>query len=169
MLQQMLRQLQLENPAALGALHIPGWSSRERNELFAARLPACFEQIAQQMRIERSAASRNTSDDVLAYIHQNLSSSSLCVDSVASHFGISSTTLQKLCKEATGMTVAAYVEMQRLSRAYEMLTESRASIAQVAEACGFNSPNSFYKAFKRYYGMAPRSISDPLPNQEAES
>ena len=169
MLQQMLRQLQLENPAALGALHIPGWSSRERNELFASRLPACFEQIAQQMRIERSAASRNTADDVLAYIHQNLSSASLCVDSVASHFGISSTTLQKLCKEATGMTVAAYVEMQRLSRAYEMLTETRAPIAQVAEACGFNSPNSFYKAFKRYYGMAPRSISDPLPNQEAES
>lgn len=91
------------------------------------------------------------------------------MDSVASHFGISSTTLQKLCKEATGMTVAAYVEMQRLSRAYEMLTESRATIAQVAEACGFNSPNSFYKAFRRYYGKAPRSINDPLPNQEAVS
>lgn len=168
MLQQMLRQLQLENPSLLGSLHVPAWSSSERNELFAARLPACFEQVARQMLIGRSTASRNTADDMIAYIHQNLSSASLCVDSAASHFGISGTTLQKLCKEATGMTVAAYVEKQRLSRAYEMLSESRATIAQVAEACGFNSPNSFYKAFKRYYGKAPRSISDPIPVQEEE-
>lgn len=160
MIQRVLRQLQLENPVTLGSLTIPAYVRENRNEIFATALPECFEEFCEALRKSRANVSKNSSVQILEYINEHLSSSSLCVDSIASHFGVSGTTLQKLCKEATGSTVAAYIETQRLNKAYKMLTQTDATIAQVAQDCGFNSPNSFYKAFKRRFGTAPRSVGD---------
>jgi len=160
LLHRMLRQLQLENPVTLGALAIPAYVPEERNELFATALPACLEAFDEAIRSSHASASgKNTPMQIIGYISDHLSSPGLCVESVASHFGISASTLQRLCREATGTTVAAHIETQRLTKAYRMLTQTDASIAQVAQECGFNSPNSFYKAFKRRYGMAPRSLN----------
>ncbi len=160
MIYRVLRQLQLENPITLGSLTIPAYVRENRNKIFAQDLPECFEQFCEELRKSRASVQKNSSSEFMTYINENLSSPNLCVDSIASHFGISGTTLQKLCKEATGSTVAAYIETQRLSKAYNLLTQTEATIAQVAQDCGFNSPNSFYKAFKRRFGTAPRTISD---------
>ena len=161
LLHRMLRQLQLENPVTLGALAIPAYVSEDRNELFATALPACFEAFCDAIRSSHaSAGGKNTPMQIISYINERLSSPGLCVESVASHFGISASTLQRLCREATGTTVAAHIETQRLTKAYRLLTQTDSSIAQVAQECGFNSPNSFYKAFKRRYGMAPRSLNE---------
>ena len=161
LLQDILRQIQLENPLSLHTLTIPIWSWDERETLFSERLPAFFMQVCSVMRESRTAAADRSSEaQVLSYICERLASPELCVDSIADHFGISRTTLQKLCRNATGMSVAAYVEMQRLGRAYTMLAQRDVSVAQVAEACGWSSANSFYKAFKRCYGHAPRAVGE---------
>lgn len=169
MIQRVLHQLQLENPIALGHLTIPAYVSENRNEIFAASLPECFDEFCEALRKSRSGIARNSSIQILEYINIHLSSSSLCVDSIASHFGVSSTTLQKLLKETTGSTVAAYIETQRLNKAYKLLTQTNAAIAQVAQECGFNSPNSFYKAFKRSFGTAPRSVGESDFSEAQES
>lgn len=161
LVQDILRQIQLENPLSLHTLTIPVWSWDERETLFSERLPAFFAQVCSVMRDSRTAAADRSSEaQVLSYICERLSSPELCVDSVADHFDISRTTLQKLCRNATGMSVAAYIEMQRLGRAYTMLAQRDASVAQVAEACGWSSANSFYKAFRHCYGHAPRAVGE---------
>lgn len=159
MLRRILRQLQMENPVLLNALIIPPFAQANRNEVFLSLLPECFEKVCHSMQANRVTAPRNSVSDIMTYMDANLSDANLCVDSVASHFGISRTTLQKIYKEATGLTIASYIEQKRLACAFRLLTETDMTIAQVAGKCGFNSPNSFYKAFKRRYGMAPRSIN----------
>lgn len=159
-IRRMLRQLQLENPVILKNLSIPAYERHDHLELFSISLPACIESICQAISDARAVSAKNSAYDILEYLNRHLASPDLCINSVAEHFDISSTTLQRLCKENTGMTVAVYIETQRLSKACELLTQTGITIAQVAQECGFNSSNSFYKAFKRRYGRTPRSISE---------
>ena len=43
----------------------------------------------------------------------------------------------------------------RMTKAAELLVEQDMSIKEICYAVGFNSENSFYKAFKRTYGITP--------------
>lgn len=162
LLQRMLRQLQLENPTTLGFLNIPAFTTETREEVFLTLLPACMTELCNSLRESRVNRSDSLSA-VLEYINQNLISPELCIDSVASHFGISSTTLQKLCQEASGMPVASYIENQRMIKAYQLLLQGKGTVAEVARQCGYNSPNSFYKAFRRKFGIAPRDVAEGRP------
>ncbi|MBR4061046.1 MAG: helix-turn-helix domain-containing protein [Lachnospiraceae bacterium] len=40
-------------------------------------------------------------------------------------------------------------------RANELLIQQNKTIYEIAMECGFNSDNSFYKAYRRFYGHAP--------------
>jgi len=43
----------------------------------------------------------------------------------------------------------------RVWHAQNLLTEGNMKIRDIASACGFNSPNRFYAAFKRLVGRLP--------------
>jgi len=42
--------------------------------------------------------------------------------------------------------------------AREMLLKTSKSVSQISKECGYSLENSFYKAFKRYYGQSPSDI-----------
>ena len=55
-----------------------------------------------------------------------------------------------------GLGVSRYVQMLRLKRAsYRLAFEPHARIIQIALEAGFESPESFARAFKRQYGQTP--------------
>ena len=50
-----------------------------------------------------------------------------------------------------------YLLKYRVTRGAEMLRACPAdTVAQVAAACGFDSPSNFSKNFRRFYGLAPK-------------
>lgn len=59
-------------------------------------------------------------------------------------------------KEVTGMSVIAFLNAIRIRRAKILLSESRLSVAQVAQSVGFESAARFSNMFKRSEGMTPR-------------
>ena len=61
------------------------------------------------------------------------------------------------------MPVASYIENQRMIKAYQLLLQGKGTVAEVARQCGYNSPNSFYKAFRRKFGIAPRDVAEGRP------
>lgn len=63
--------------------------------------------------------------------------------------------LSRLFKAETGLTVIAYRNRIRLRHAEEMLTDSTASISEIAQECGYESPQYFCDAFKKVYGVSP--------------
>ena len=87
---------------------------------------------------------------------------------MADRFGIAKATLQKIIKVATGATFSVYVGTQRLERAYRLMQEPGVSVQKVSEMCGFSSTNSFYKAFRRKYGVAPSAVTG-VPDSEDEN
>lgn len=54
-----------------------------------------------------------------------------------------------------GMSLGDYIRMRRLSLAGEELSRGNAKIIDIALKYGYDSPESFSRAFTRFHGIAP--------------
>jgi AraC-like DNA-binding protein len=68
----------------------------------------------------------------------------------------------RLFRQSCGLTVLEYLTMHRIWHAQHLLTDRKMKIRDIAIACGFNSPNRFYAAFKRLVGQQPSDFRDSL-------
>lgn len=64
-----------------------------------------------------------------------------------------------LFKEYTGQTVFQHLIRMRIDKAAELLREPGVSVAEVAAACGFESPGFFGKKFNAVMGCTPKAYS----------
>ena len=63
--------------------------------------------------------------------------------------------LFKQFKKATGQSVMAYFMQLKVKEAKKLLRSTNMSVAQIADALGFDTPNYFTKSFKRICGKTP--------------
>ncbi|OHV72812.1 helix-turn-helix domain-containing protein [Ensifer sp. LCM 4579] len=92
------------------------------------------------------------------YIHLHLNSAELTPDAICRAIGISRTRLYQLFEQSGG--VLNYIRKRRLQHAYAALsdpTDTR-SIAEIAEAAGFEVAANFTRAFSHEFGVSPREI-----------
>lgn len=89
------------------------------------------------------------------YVDQNLSDSSITVETMAQHIGMSRVQLYKKLLFITGNTPSEFMRQIRIRRAEQMLRESQLSVSEVAYRVGFNVPRYFTKYFKEMYGVNP--------------
>lgn len=60
-------------------------------------------------------------------------------------------------QRTVGVSPIQYLIKYRVMRAEEMLlADAGRSVAEIAAACGFDSPSNFAKMFRRFYGAGPR-------------
>ncbi|RNA68571.1 AraC family transcriptional regulator [Alteribacter keqinensis] len=69
--------------------------------------------------------------------------------------------LQKAFTVLTGMTVGEYIRKRRLTLAAEELTRGDRRVIDIALAFGYETPESFAKAFRRQHGIAPKEARNP--------
>lgn len=77
------------------------------------------------------------------------------VKSVAEHVSISPFYFQKGFSLLCGFTFAEYIRKRRLSLAGEELLSSDTKVIDLALKYGYDSPDSFTKAFTRFHGITP--------------
>ena len=77
------------------------------------------------------------------------------IDDLTEHMGYSRTWLQTLFKRQTGLSPADWVVRRRIQRAMKFLNADNVRIADIADACGFQSPQYFNSVFKRHTGFTP--------------
>lgn len=61
-------------------------------------------------------------------------------------------------KKELGCTAIQYLTGIRMHHARQMLIQTRHSITQVAQRCGYDCLGHFYDVFKSYYGIPPRQL-----------
>jgi AraC-like DNA-binding protein len=92
-----------------------------------------------------------------AFIRTHLDDPELTAETVAAHHHVSLRYTQALFG-AAGTAPAAYIRAERLNRGVQALRDPRLaglSVAAIGHRCGFPSPDTFIRAFRREFGMTP--------------
>ena len=77
-------------------------------------------------------------------------------EDVARHVHTSSYEFHRAFSFLTGMTANTYLRNRRLSLAGREIVETDAKITDIALKYGYETPESFTKAFTRFHGIAPK-------------
>lgn len=96
----------------------------------------------------------NDTQKALRYIENNLLDD-LNPDDVANHIYASGSHFQRVFGIVTGFSVAEYIRMRKLSMAGQELRSGGCKVVDAALKYGYDSPESFAKAFSRFHGMTP--------------
>ncbi len=78
------------------------------------------------------------------------------VPGMAAECGLGVTAFIAHTKAVTGSTPAAFLGERRLDRAAALLRDSRLTVSEIADACGFASSHYFATRFGERFGCAPR-------------
>ena len=89
---------------------------------------------------------------------------SISLESVAAYVGLSKSYFSSFFCSVMGMTFWNYLSVYRLERARMMLVSTNESVAQIAYHCGFNSYNTFVKAFGKRYQESPTHCRNQKEN-----
>ena len=90
----------------------------------------------------------------LTYIEANLTRD-LEVRDIAKQAYLSPFYFQRIFGALCGISVGEYIRSRRLSLAGEELASSDAKVIDVAAKYGYESPDSFNRAFQRFHGISP--------------
>lgn len=93
-------------------------------------------------------------EEIKKYIEEHYSDSDLSLVSIAQVFFITEAYVSKLFKRISGQNFSKYIEKIRMENARSLLDEGR-TITEVSALVGYNSPQAFRRAWKRYYGGVP--------------
>jgi len=79
----------------------------------------------------------------------------MSIDEIASKFNLSRASFFAAFRRAAGCSPGQYRERKRLREAEQMLLQTDSTIAQIADAVGFDTPFYFSLRFKKSYGVSP--------------
>lgn len=86
-------------------------------------------------------------------------------DTVAAHLKISPNYFSRVFREQGAMTFSDYVTQVRIGKAKFMLEKYDLPLSQIAQRCGFNDFNYFYKVFKKVVGRTPTEYRNSVQNR----
>ncbi|MDL2232571.1 AraC family transcriptional regulator [Ruminococcaceae bacterium OttesenSCG-928-L11] len=92
--------------------------------------------------------------DAIGYIEDNIGEA-LTIEDIARHVHISPFYFQKGFAMLCDFTVSDYIRCRRLALAGSELAATDAKIIDIALKFGYDSPDSFTKAFTRFHGCTP--------------
>ena len=93
----------------------------------------------------------------IGYIEGRLTEE-ISIDDIADQIHISPFYFQKGFSLLCGYTVAEYIRKRRLALAGSELVSTDAKVIDVALKYGYDSPDSFTKAFTRFHGITPSMV-----------
>lgn len=91
----------------------------------------------------------------IAYMEEHLIEE-INYEDVAKHVHTSSYEFHRAFSFLTGMTANSYIRNRRLSLAGGEIVETDTKITDIALKYGYETPESFTKAFTRFHGIAPK-------------
>ena len=97
--------------------------------------------------------------NAIAYIEDNLTEK-LEIKDIASKAYVSEFHFQRIFSALCGFTVSEYIRNRRLTLAAEELSLSDARVIDVAMKYGYDSHDSFTRAFTKFHGVSPKAAKE---------
>ena len=86
---------------------------------------------------------------------------------LAEEFGYSKEYISRTFSKYVG-AMPRYINRLRVQKARRMLAEGGRTVIETAFLCGFESPNTFYRAYKDAFGTPPKT-APTAESEKAES
>ena len=93
-------------------------------------------------------------EKALYYIDEHICEE-LTYERLAEVFGYSSFHFHKIFSSVTELSITEYIRKRRLTMAHKKLCETTETVADICYSVGFNSIQTFNRAFKDTFGMQP--------------
>lgn len=144
---------EIEGVDRLGGLNDP----KDAKLYFKVLLDICLS-ISRRYKEAKNNSQADLIHKIKDYIQEVYKDPNLCLGMVSSHFNISEGYISTLFKEQTGVNFTEYVEELRMNRACGLLKDTKLNINDIGEQVGYNSVQSFRRAFKRIHGISPSEL-----------
>lgn len=129
-----------------------------------------FETISQNQ--EKNAVKKGVTgklDEVKQYIEKNFRDPNITLEQLGDEFGVSPNYLGRLFKKDTEVSVADYINAERLEWVLGELENTDRPAKEIAEECGFASTNYFYTYFRKKIGVTPQAYREQVRKGDAEN
>ena len=94
------------------------------------------------------------------FIEENLTDD-LDIEEIAAKAALSPFYYQRIFGALCGMTVAEYIRARRMTLAATELIGKDVKVIDIAVRYGYDSPDSFAKAFQKFHGVTPSGAREP--------
>ncbi len=94
----------------------------------------------------------------LRWMAQNLTEHGL-TNALCEYLQISPSTLTRMFQRQHGESPSVHHQRLKVEKARELLKTDRLSVGEVASALGYKDPTDFSRAFRRFVGKNPRTVS----------
>jgi len=98
----------------------------------------------------------------LEVLYARYADSDLMMDHLADAAGFSIAQFRRVFRQVTGEAPLSYLTRHRLEQARLLLAKGEITVEAVANRVGFDSPGSFYRRYRQYFGQSPRADQRPV-------
>lgn len=113
-----------------------------------------YKKICAAINIQRSKNNKRLINDIINYLKENYKNVNLSLSLISDKFNLSEAHVSRIFKENTGMNFSEFMESSRLEKAEEMLINTDLPVGEISKLVGYNSSNTFGRAFKRKNGIS---------------
>ncbi|NOU94094.1 helix-turn-helix domain-containing protein [Paenibacillus sp. LMG 31456] len=137
----------------LQALFAPFDHLEDVQEIFRSIERTCLH-ICEVVNSRKRSHNDQLLKGIIEMIHSHYHSPNFALLAISEKFHISEVYLSYFIKEQTGIIFTEYLEALRMEHAKKLLLIESYSVKDIAEKVGYNSSNTFCRAFKRIYGIS---------------
>lgn len=111
--------------------------------------------VVHLIEMNKKKHNRMVSEYIRDYVDENYMKQETNAGNIAERFGVSSSYIGALFKEQEKTTITKYITKKRISKAEELLKETRLQIQTISKKVGYSDQNYFARIFKKQTGLSP--------------
>ena len=113
----------------------------------------------------RSAQHKNITNDIIQHLNDTVREPVKLQD-IADKFSYSLSSIKRIFKNETGLSIIDYQNNNRISLAKHLLETSNTSIEEISDSLGFSNSCYFSRTFKKRVGISPSAYRKSIRNAQ---